>query len=140
MQNRGRKMYEKIKEYSLLAFFVLLFSAIIYGAGYFFGARGKQEQLENENSRLIKELDELGLSFQRLEDRNRELVYRLGDATATAHRITDTIEQAIERARTIADSRARIDVLLGAIENAIGELKTEFGDITEINRERAIEE
>lgn len=133
-------MYEKIKEYSLLAFFVLLFSAIIFGAGYFFGARGKQEQLENENSRLIKELEELGLSFQRLEDRNRELVYQLSDATATAHRITDTVEQAIKRARVIEDGRARIDVLLGAIENAIRELKNEFGDITEINRERAIEE
>ena len=133
-------MYEKIKEYSLLAFFVLLFCSIIFGSGYFFGARGKQGKLENENSRLIKELDELGFSFQRLEERNRELVYRLGDVTSTTHRITDTVEQAIERARTIADSRARIDILLGAVENAIGELKGEFGDITEINREREEEE
>jgi DNA repair exonuclease SbcCD ATPase subunit len=140
MQNRGRKMYEKIKEYSLLAFFVLLFSAIIYGAGYFFGARGKQEQLENENSRLIKELDELGLSFQRLEDRNRELVYRLGDATATAHRITDIIEKATERIRTITDSRERIELLLNTIERTLREIKEEYGNITEINRERAIEE
>ena len=133
-------MYDKIKEISLLIFFVLLFCSIIFGSGYFFGARAKQGNLENENGRLTRELDELGLSFQKLEARNRELVNRLGDVTSTTHRITDIVEQAIERARAITDSRARIELLLGAVENAIGELKGEFGDITEINREREEEE
>lgn len=130
-------MYEKIKEYSIVAFFILLFCTIIYGTGYVFGARGKQEQLEQSNREYQRELE---LSISRLEDRNRELVYKLADATKTAHRITDIIEQATERIRTITNSRERIELLLNTIEKTLRELKEEYGDITEINRERAIEE
>ncbi len=133
-------MYEKIKEYSIVAFFILLFCTIIYGTGYVFGARGKQEQLEQSNREYQRELNGLELSISRLEDRNRDLVYKLADATKTAHRITDIIEQATERIRTITNSRERIELLLNTIEKTLRELKEEYGDITEINRERAIEE
>lgn len=114
-------MYEKIKEYSIVAFFILLFCTIIYGTGYVFGARGKQEQLEQSNREYQRELAE---ARELAEHRGAELAEFVGDAERRASSIRDGLGKSLELSIRAADRSKRIAILVEAIDRALDELDT----------------